>query len=422
MTKIEHSLPQPLDSITRWLLEQGYQELDLGELVRGVGQRLVVSGIPIHRINAGGMILHPIFGAIDVTWEAQTDVVRNDKFPRSGLTTPEFQNTPYFHLITDNIPFERYHIEADNLETSYPMFEKFREQGVTDYLVAFHGYGLDGRTLWADLPNVSRGVASSFSTRRIGGFESHEIEYLRSLSLPLSFCIKEAMARELSQTVLDTYLGSYSGSQVLDGRVERGDGKLINCVLWYCDLRDSTALADRMPLDEFLGMVNDYFECAAGAVLDHGGEVLRFIGDAVIAIFPYDEDSRPLANMARAAVATAREAVSRVGRHNDSLKSGDRPDIRFGISLHIGSVMYGNIGTERRLEFSVIGPAANEVVRLENLCKKLNAQIVLSSGFNDIYPEELVPLGNHPAAGVEGGLTAYTLPEFASQLKNPSES
>ena len=189
------------------------------------------------------------------------------------------------------------------------------------------------------------------------------------------------MIRDLGQTVLDTYLGSYSGGQVLDGLVERGDGNLIDCVLWYCDLRDSTALADKMALEEFLGMINDYFECTAGAVLDHGGEVLKFVGDAVVAIFPYDEDARPLANMVRAAVATAREAISRV---------------------------------DRRLDFSVIGPASNEVVRLEDLCKKLHKPVVVSAGFNDSYTEELVPLGNHPAASVEGGLTAFTLPEFGA--------
>ncbi|MDP7342383.1 MAG: adenylate/guanylate cyclase domain-containing protein [Alphaproteobacteria bacterium] len=222
------------------------------------------------------------------------------------------------------------------------------------------------------------------------------------------------MIRDLGQTVLDTYLGSYSGGQVLDGLVERGDGNLIDCVLWYCDLRDSTALADKMALEEFLGMINDYFECTAGAVLDHGGEVLKFVGDAVVAIFPYDEDARPLANMVRAAVATAREALSRVDRHNENFKDSDRPPIQFGISLHIGSVMYGNIGIDRRLDFSVIGPAANEVVRLEDLCKKLHKPVVVSAGFNDSYTEELVPLRNHPAAGVEGGLTAFTLPEFAA--------
>ena len=410
------------DGFTRWLLEQGYQELDLGELLRGVGQRLVASGNPIHRISIGGMILHPVFGAIDVTWEAQTDVVRNEKFPRSGFASQEFQNAPFFYATVNRIPFERYHIEENNLTRSFPIFDKFRAQGVTDYIVVFHAYGPDDKVIWADLPTVTRGVAISFSTRRIGGFDPHEIEYLRSLTLPLSFCVQANMTRELAQTVLDTYLGTYSGSRVLDGLVERGDGNLIDCVLWYCDLRDSTLLADKMPLEEFLGMMNDYFECTAGAVLDHGGEVLKFIGDAVIAIFPYEAETRPLDNMVRAAVATAREAISRVDRHNKNLQGTDRPAIRLGISLHIGSVMYGNIGTARRLDFSVSGPAANEVVRLENLCKKLHMPVVISSSFEATYGEDLVPLGTHPASGVEGGLTAFTLPEFGPQAETPPQS
>ena len=410
------------DGFTRWLLEQGYQELGLGELLRGVGQRLVASGNPIHRISIGGMILHPVFGAIDVTWEAQTDVVRNEKFPRSGFASQEFQNAPFFHATVNRIPFERYHIEENNLTRSFPMFDKFRAQGVTDYIVVFHAYGPDDKVIWADLPTVTRGVAISFSTRRIGGFDPHEIEYLRSLTLPLSFCVQANMTRELAQTVLDTYLGTYSGSRVLDGLVERGDGNLIDCVLWYCDLRDSTLLADKMPLEEFLGMMNDYFECTAGAVLDHGGEVLKFIGDAVIAIFPYEADTRPLDNMVRAAVATAREAISRVDRHNKNLQGTDRPAIRLGISLHIGSVMYGNIGIARRLDFSVSGPAANEVVRLENLCKKLHMPVVISSSFEAACGEDLVPLGNHPTSGVEGGLTAFTLPEFGPQAETPPQS
>ena len=283
------------------------------------------------------------------------DVARNERSrPRNKLTSPEFQNAPFFHAAKNNIPFERYYLEDDDTASAFPILERLRAQGVTDYLVAFHSYGREDEILWADLPPGLQGIISSFSTRRIGGFNDREIDYLRALTRPLSLSVKASTTHELAQTVLDTYLGTYSGGQVLDGLVERGDGKLIDCVLWYSDLRNSTALADSMPLDNFLAMINDYFECTAGAVLEHGGEVLRFIGDAVIAIFPYEEETRPLVDMAHAAVATAREAVARVDIYNEKLAGTDRPSIRFGISLHIGSVMYGNIGTDRRLEFSVI--------------------------------------------------------------------
>jgi adenylate cyclase len=223
----------------------------------------------------------------------------------------------------NNIPFTRYHLEEGDTDPTFPIFEKFRAQGVTDYVVSFLPYGREKRVLWADLPDVGRGVVSAYSTRRFGGFSNQELEYLEALTRPLAMCVKAATTHELAETVLNTYLGTYSGSQVLDGLVERGDGKLIDCALWYSDLRDSTALADKMPLDDFLGMVNDYFECAAGAVIDHGGEVLRFIGDAVIAIFPYEKKNRPLVNMARAAAATARETIARAKMLNRKLMGPD---------------------------------------------------------------------------------------------------
>ena len=409
---------QMFDATIQWLMDQGLQEISIEEIARGLGKRLVAGGIPIHRISIGGMMLHPVFGAMDISWEAQSDTARYEKFPRSGFMSKEFQEAPFFHSTVNKIQFKRYHLEEGETEPTFSIFEKFRSQGVTDYVVSCHLYGREGRFLWAELPSVAPGVVSAFSTRRHGGFTDQELAYLEALTRPLAMCVKASTTHELAQTVLSTYLGNYSGRQVLDGLVERGDGKLIDCVLWYSDLRDSTALADKMPLDDFLAMVNDYFECAAGSVLDHGGEVLRFIGDAVIAIFPYEKDTRPIVDMARAAVATARETIARVDRRNVTIAESNRPPIRFGISLHVGSVMYGNIGTERRLEFSVIGPAANEVVRLEDFCKKLKTQVVASSSFNDVFPEELVLLGTHSAAGVEGGLATFTLPEFGPRPKD----
>lgn len=399
------------DSLAQWLMEQSIRELPLDDLVRGMGRRLIAGGIPIHRIAIGGMILHPVFGALDIVWESPTDTSRHEKTPRGVMTTPEFQNAPFFHAMSNGIPFQRYHLERDGNADSFALFDKFRAQGVTDYLVAFHSYGREDKGTEGDLSRRMQGVVSSFSTRRIGGFDDREIGYLEALTRTLSLCVKASTARELSRTLMDTYLGSLSGGQILEGLVERGDGKRIDCVLWYCDLRGSTALADGMPLDDFLRMLNDYFECTAGAVLDHGGEVLGFVGDAVIAIFPYMDGTRPLADMARAAAATAREAVARVARRNDNA-GPDQPAIRFGISLHIGRVMYGNIGTDRRMGFSVVGPAVNEVARLEGLCKTLDAQIVASSSFGEVYPEPLTSQGTHPVAGVKNGLAAYTFPDF----------
>jgi adenylate cyclase len=244
-----------------------------------------------------------------------------------------------------------------------------RANGATDYFAFFQSYGHTDKLLWADLPPGLAGVPTAFTTRRAGGFTDMEIEYLKALAVPLALAVKASTTYDLSKVLLNTYLGKYSGGHVLDGLVERGDGRLIDCVLWYCDLRDSTRLADEMLLDDYLATLNDYFDCTAGAVLDHGGEVLKFIGDAVKAIFPVEEGTRPAADMCRAALMTAKDAIARAQRLNGVRAGNGLPDINFGIALHVGQVMYGNVGTERRLDFTVIGPAANEVALLDGLSK-----------------------------------------------------
>jgi adenylate cyclase len=257
------------------------------------------------------------------------------------------------------------------------------------------------------------GALGAFSTRRFGGFTDMEAGYLESLASVLGLVIKVKTTQLLADTVMGTYLGAYSGDQVLRGSIARGDGRPIDCVLWYCDLRGSTALAERMELQDYLNTLDDYFDCTAGSVLDHGGEVLKFIGDAVMAIFPIDAAERPLVDMCRAALNTATDALRRVEKMNEKRRGSGQPQIRFGVAMHVGDVMYGNVGTERRLDFTVIGPAVNQATRLEGLCKRLDKPVIASADFAQACPVDLVALGEHEVAGLADGLAAYTLAELA---------
>ncbi len=418
MTKPEARSPL-FGGVATWLLEQGLVEASVGEITQGLGRRLVNGGVSLHRISIGGVILHPVFGGLDVVWEARNDRLRTDMYARNTMDTPDFQDSPFFHMLNNGIPFMRYRLEDGELDLEFPIFARLRDQGVTDYLVFFHSYGRQNEVQWADLPSGMEGVISSFSTRRIGGFTEAEIKYLQALAMPLALAIKSTTTYDLAKTLLDTYLGSYSGGHVLDGLVERGQGKLIDCVLWYCDLRDSTAMAEQLPIEDYLEAINAYFDCTAGAVLDHGGEVLKFIGDAVMAIFPFEDTTRPPVDMCRAAATTAREAMSKAATVNAARTDKALVPIHFGVSLHVGQVMYGNVGTAQRLDFTVTGPAANEATRLEGLCKSLGTPVVASSRFGEICPEELIPLGVHQVAGVDGGLAAFTLADFAPGPEPP---
>lgn len=403
----------PMQGSNAWLVEQGLSNTGLAEIVQGLGKSLVGRGIALHRIALGGMLLHPVFGARDVVWDARSDQVQSEMATRDIIRSAEFQNSPFFYTISNGLPFERYRLDGDD-SLPFPILERLRDEGVTDYLVFYRDYGRRDLSLWEGLPQGLEGAVSSFCTRRLTGFSDEEVTYLRALNNLLALIVKSRTTQELSMTLLDTYLGTYSGGHVMDGLVERGDGRRIECVIWQCDLRGSTALAEALPMEDYLQTLDAYFDCTAGVVLEHGGEVLKFIGDGVLAIFPVDTETRQIESMCRSALSTAREALERASRMNVAREQAGLPPLKFGMSLHLGEVVYGNVGTDRRLDFTVIGPAVNESARLEGLTKILDVPIVASTRFAGAAPEDLVALGAHAVSGVDGGLEAFTLAELVS--------
>ena len=217
------------------------------------------------------------------------------------------------------------------------------------------------------------------------GFSERDVQALTRIQTRLAVTCKMTIKEQLARNVLSAYLGPGAGRQVLNGRIKRGDGEQIHAVIWFSDLRKSTELAESMPLDAFLGVLNDFFEAVAGSVLDHGGEVLRFIGDAALAIFPItdipqdcDPPSCPCTPGAcEQALAAARDAVARMKALNARREDSGQDALGFGIALHVGDVMFGNIGTPGRVEFSVTGPAANMAARIESMCKTLGRPLVV---------------------------------------------
>jgi adenylate cyclase len=184
-----------------------------------------------------------------------------------------------------------------------------------------------------------------------------------------------------AEDLLKTYLGERTGARVLAGQTTRGEGERIHAVIWLCDLRDSTRLSESMPVEGFFRSLNDFFDCTAGAVLEHGGEVLTYIGDAVLAIFPID------------------------GRRRGA---GASP-LEFGLALHVGDLMYGNLGVSRRMQFTVIGAAANEAARLAGMCRELGQWVLVSSAFPQCFPNEMISLGHHDMRGVDAPQEIFTL-------------
>jgi adenylate cyclase len=354
-----------------------------------LAHRMVERGISLYRVAVFVRTLHPNVAGRAFIWNADRDLVEVTSAEYGIQDTEQFLQSPVRVVYTTHAEVRR-RICAPDCPADFPILADLRAEGVTDFLAL-------------PLPFLSDEVhAASFATRRPGGFADAEVAALRALMPPFCRVAEIYALRRQSRNILDAYLGQQAGEKVLAGKIRRGDGEEINAVIWFCDLRDSTPLADSMSKPEFLRLLNDYFECVLGPVQEQQGEVLRFIGDAALAIFPVSGD--PAAACVRA-LAAARESMARM----EKLNAGRARPLGFGIGLHLGDVLYGNIGTPTRIEFTVIGAAANEAARIESLCKTLESNLLISERVARHLGGPLRSLGRHALRGVGTPIELFTL-------------
>jgi adenylate cyclase len=254
-----------------------------------------------------------------------------------------------------------------------------------------------------------RPPALTFMTDRPAGFSDDDIAKFRRLMDYLAPVAESHIGHSVSTTLLDTYLGRIVGEQIMGGLIRRGDGREINAVLWFSDLRDFTGMNERLPAGEMLELLNNYLQLVGDALSTHGGEILKFIGDGVMGYFPA-EDALFLPQVTSSALAAARKLIEDIDAANEARASGGADPLRFGIGLHVGVVTFGNVGTQDRLDFTVIGPPVNRAARLEALTKELAVAVCASAEFNELCPVPMKSLGRHALRGVPEPIEVFTLP------------
>ena len=382
----------PTRAIFEWLVDGAPGSADPKEVLDRMCPWLVAADVPVDRVAAFVRSLHPERMGRSYTWTPThpTEVVAGTW---ETFRSPVFLASPVARVFQTGSEL-RVDVADPAAQAAYEVVRSLAAVGFTDYLVlplTFGGWQTH---------------AISFATRRPGGFTASHLAALRQVARPLARVAEIHALSRTAEDLLDTYVGHDAGARILAGRIQRGDTEEIRCVLWFSDLRGFTALSDRMAPSALIRTLNEVFDCQVPAIVQRGGEVLKYMGDGMLAIFPVAGDDELPGVVARALDATD-AATAALAALNEARGLRGEPALRVGVALHEGQVTYGNIGGAGRLDFTCIGPAVNVSARLEGVASRLGRALVLSEEVARVTARPLVDLGAHDLKGVAGARRVF---------------
>jgi adenylate cyclase len=385
-------------SIRAWLLGDGRRAVSLKELTHGFAEQLDSHGVQVDRIWVGNDLLHPQARVYLITWERGLDISEEFGTYIQYAQYVQRKDSPQVHLRAGAPWVRARRVELTGGEHhEFPVVDALFVRGFTDYYA---------------LPLTCRGDYAgtiSWATRAADGFENATIEVLNGVC-PVFDAVNEPLARELTAaTLMRTYLGPNAAEQVLTGQVRRGDGQTIRAAIWFGDLRGFTQLSETIEHDKLLSLLNDTFELVVERLANRGGEVLKFIGDGALAIFPAADDDPDGQHACQAAYDASRDVLNQLEHVRAQRHAVGLPVAALGIGLHYGDVYYGNIGALSRLDFTVIGKAVNVAARVEGMCARLGRPILASETFARRCTGETVALEPMDLKGVAQPIMLYAI-------------
>jgi adenylate cyclase len=384
-----------LQKVTDWLIDgAGSAPNPPGRVLAETCEHMVRAGLPLWRVGVFVRTLHPdIFGRSFVWRHGAEVVMTSANF--DVRDSDEFRSSPLSVLYSTEKEVRRRLSDSAAIDNS-PFLADMRQEGVTDY-IAFPLRFTDGSI-----------HSATWATKRPGGFTEDHIEGLRKVVPPLARVIEIMSWRRTASSLLDTYVGNRAGERILGGQIRRGHTDTMQAAIWLSDLRGFTALSDRLPAETVVDILNHYFDCQVSSIGTHGGEVLKFMGDGLLAVFPIDEYVGDIQQVCSSVLEAARESRARVEEMQYPICDVIER-FRFGVALHVGRILYGNIGGGNRLDFTCIGPAINLAARLEKIAGRLSRTIVASAGFAGMSAGSWTDLGEFPIAGFSKAERVYGL-------------
>jgi adenylate cyclase len=376
-----------------WLIDGARSAPLPHQVLAQLCERLVAGGIPLWRVAVFVRTLHPNVMGRRFVWRPGAEVEAREA-PYELLESSDFLDSTIARVYLTEEPIRRRLADPD-CPLDFPILAELRAEGVTDYLAS---------------PLVFTDGAIhvvTCTTREPNGFTDEQIAGIEAIITPLARVAEVLALRRTASMLLDTYVGHDAGERILAGHIRRGDIEEIHAAIWLSDMRGFTALADTLPPRVMIDLLNRYFDCQVPVILRRGAEVLKFMGDGLLAIFTISGDET---EVCKRALATAREVQANIAE----LASSAMPGLRFGLALHIGDVLYGNIGSGNRLDFTCIGPAVNCAARIEKLTAQLGRAILASGEFARHCPEEFTALGEFSLAGFSVPQAVFGLEETPS--------
>jgi adenylate cyclase len=379
--------------LTEWLVDGARSAPSPPAMMAETCERLLAAGLPLWRVGVFVRTLHPDIIGRNFVWRPGAEVVVGSA-DYDVLDSEEFRTSPLALVFGEHTEI-RARMDGPDAKR-FPLFDDLRAEGVTDY-IALPLFQVDGTA-----------HGSSWTTKQPGGFTEEQIKAIRELLPPLARLIEVTHLRFRSSILLDTYVGNRAGERILGGQIRRGHTETMQAAIWLSDLRGFTALSDRLPAETVIEILNQYFDCQVSAIATHGGEVLKFMGDGLLAVFPFDEYVGDIGKSCAKVLEAACEARSNVEAMQFPI--GETIErFRFGVALHVGRILYGNIGGGNRLDFTCIGPAVNLAARLEKMTGRLHRTVVASAAFTEVCPGGWEDLGEFPIAGFSKAERVYGL-------------
>ncbi|WP_170787151.1 adenylate/guanylate cyclase domain-containing protein [Ruegeria lacuscaerulensis] len=406
MTAPEKNAAKSTDLIN-WIVARGLEGADKEELLDGYCTRLVELGVPLMRFHAAQSALHPVYGGTGYSWY-QGQGGDYQKFKYSEDVSEDWQNSPLYAILNEDLDFVHERIVDQNEPSRYPLINDLREVGATDYYATSVPFDMPTNNIPLDAKKAVDGVLLSWTSNAPDGFQDSDLDLINTALPHLGLALKSASNARISKDLMRVYLGRDAGRRVLSGEIRRGSLQQIDAVIWNFDLEGFTSLSEELPGNEIIDMLNDYLAVAVGVVHDNDGNILKFMGDGLMAMFDVgdiDED-------ARAALKAVPMLQSRIEELNAARKADGLPVANFTLALHSGEILYGNIGSESRLDFTVIGPAVNQTARIAGMHRSLGQRILISDDVAQAAQpcgQDLISVGRYMLRGVPEPKELFTV-------------